>query len=199
MERKKSALELLNSKKPPTKAVINPSAQFTTLCTSDNLTGARAALVCGLFALDSSLCTQDKAILELMFISGCRISEALSICSNDILKNGSIRLKGSKKSSDRIISIVLYRTFWLSNRTDIRNLFYSFNRFYYYRLFKKHGLSFLIPGKLNMNVTHSLRQLYIESMNEGNISNELIKTTIGHKSINSQEYYKLNGKKKAKK
>ena len=199
MERKKSALELLNNKKPRVNSVINPSAQYTTLYAANNLTAERSNLICTYIAPESNLSELEKAIIELMFVSGCRISEAISINSNDILKNGSIKLKGSKGSNDRIITVILYRNFWLRNKLFIKSILQPFTRFYFYRLFRKIGLTFHMSGKCNANVTHSLRQLYIESMNEGNISNELIKNSIGHKSINSQEYYKLNKEKKAKK
>ncbi len=199
MKKNESVFTKLNSNKPIINAEPISSAQYTTLCSDASQTTARSNIVCTYIAPDSKLSELEKAIIELMFLSGCRISEALGIDSNAILRNGSIQIKGSKGSSDRIISVILYRDFWLRNKLFIKSVLQPFSRFYFYRLFKQLGLSYHMYGKYNMNVTHSLRQLYIESMNEGAVSNELIRNSIGHKSINSQEYYKLNGKKKAKK
>ena len=172
------------------KSVPNLCAQSTTLCEVPDALQSHINKVEALLCSSSNLSILEKAIIELLYNSGCRISEILSIKSNSITRSGQIFIKGSKKSSDRVIQSVLFRRFWIDNKLSIQNLLSNYNRFYFYRLFKNNGLAISFESKKNKSVTHSFRHLYINSLADSNISNLNIQSAIGHKSIKSQEFYK---------
>lgn len=172
-----------------TNAVSKPPAQYTTLWQAAGNLAARNSIVVDLLTKPNELSALDQAVVEVMFLSGCRISQAIGIKPNQINVNGSIKIIGSKKSSDTIVFPVYSRNFWINNKSNIDSLLCLYSRFYFYRLFKKKGLVYKLNGKQNLNVTHSLRQLFIDSLAHSNIEPELIKKSVGHKSIKSQDFY----------
>lgn len=187
--KKKERLIKKNIVQDAFRSVQKPSAQYTILCDSSMDEVVRSNEVVELLTTDNSVSVLEKAVIELMFISGCRISQAISIKSSDISVSGKIRIKGSKGSDDIIAFPTMFRDFWTCNKNFISSVFIGYNRFYFYRLFKKKGLIKKLEHKINWNVTHSLRQLYIESLKNSEFDDELIKKSIGHKSIKSQEFY----------
>lgn len=173
-----------------TKSESNSNAQYSVLLTGNSQAEQRFNAVVHLLEHNSTLAVEVKAVIELMLYSGCRISQALSITSTDILLNGTIRIRGNKRSDDVITRCILFKEFWINNRIYINSILSNYNRFFFYRLFKKYGITFKLPHKTNYNVTHSLRQLFIDSLNVNDVSCELIKKSVGHKNVKSQEYYK---------
>ena len=187
---KQAKNNLINNILQGHKAVKNSPAQYTTLCATGSEQAQRFEALEFLVNNDSELSIEVRAVIELMLLSGCRISQAISVTSKQILNNGAIRIIGSKGSNDKIIFVHKFKSFWLRNKQNISNLLSVYSRFYFYRLFVKKGIFITLPGKINKNVTHSVRQLFIESLQTNEIDNELIKETVGHKNIKSQEFYK---------
>lgn len=135
-----------------------------------------------------------EAITILMIDNGLRISEALSIRIEDVLPSFEIIIKGKKGSSNRIIPIRYNLKYWeniLSN-PDFQICHYS--RWSFYRYFKKKGLYERIVGHKNNSVTHSARHAKVRMLQAEGVDRSTRANYIGHKNINSQEYYERKKK-----
>lgn len=142
-----------------------------------------------MLSVNSELDLVDKSVIELMFLNGLRVSEVLSISSNDIMLNGMIKIKGLKGSNNRMVVSQLFNEFW---QNSIRNGFVLKDvrsRYYYHRLFIKKGIYYKATATEKRIVTHTYRHLFIRLMNNNNIGLNEIKQLIGHKSITSTLHY----------
>lgn len=162
------------------------SVELCTLCREDERIMNATRVLLG---EKSDLDLIDKAVIEVLFLNGLRISEVLSISSNDVMSNGLIRIKGLKGSDDRYIHTQLYSHFWVNAvrkgfvLNDVRS------RYYYHRLFVKKGIYYKATKEEKRIVTHVYRHLYVRMMKNDNIKLNEIKNIIGHKSINSTLHY----------
>jgi len=168
------------------------SAQNTELCESWSkakpLISVNKLLTCA----SSGLSVFDRAVLELQFLYGARISEVLSIKPSDISPNGHIKLTGSKGSDNRIVYAIMFKDFWEGMRINGWCIPTSYNRFYFYRLYKKKGLYLIFGNNVKNSVTHSLRYGYLISLLEQNLELDEIRHILGHKSIQSTIHYVEN-------
>lgn len=130
-----------------------------------------------------------SAVAELLWLNGARITEVLNIKGSDISSQGNIKIKGLKSSNDRILRTSEHRNFWLGMRNFTNNLGSVYSRFYFYREFKKRGISLNFHGYKNQAVTHAPRHLLIADLQTIDIELTTTKQTIGHKSIKSTEHY----------
>lgn len=130
-----------------------------------------------------------KAIAEIMLISGCRVSEALGIKTNSILANGQILLQGLKGSESRLVTPILYNEFWNNFSQDHSSIPAYYSRFFFYRLFKKYGISAQLSANSRSSVTHVLRYIYISNLLESGVDLVAIQNIIGHKSYKSTLHY----------
>ena len=173
----------------PIKPVLTSSAQIVTLCpVGAQVPTGLQALVIRVFS-NTSLSESDKAVIEIMYNYGLRISEVLSINSSCINNRNQILVKGLKGSNNRLVVPVLYADYWKKVKMYNIDLHSSPGRFYYYRLFKKLGFSSLSAGNQKKSVTHSFRHNFVTEIvkETGNI--ETAKELIGHKNSNSTKYY----------
>lgn len=175
--------------KRPNNSVLSPSAQITALCELPGVNDLVANITRLLAAGNNSLTSYEKAILELQFLYGLRISEVLNITYSDIKYNGSILVKGLKGSNDRIVVPVKFMVYWINFKKHKLVISKSFNRFYFYRLYKKKGVYDSLFSKSNKSVTHIMRYNYIIQLIKTGENIEQIQQLIGHKSINSTIYY----------
>lgn len=170
-------------------SVPTPTAQTTTPCVNiqselNNLTTAASR-----FFADSKVGDVEKAVTWLMFQEGLRISEAIDIQPSDVLSNNSILIRAKKKSENKIIFPGRYSEFWKNYKTSKVAINETYNRFYFYRLFKKHSLYLIIKNNQHIAVTHSFRHLLIRQLQNDNIDRELRAKKIGHKNPKNQLYY----------
>jgi site-specific recombinase XerD len=133
--------------------------------------------------------TTDAALIELLLIGGLRISEALSITIFNITGDGRIKIAGLKGSNTRIVSPMLYVSYFLYCKKVKRDPFEGRSRFYYYRLFKKLGLVKYFGEYRRSAVTHSIRHQVIADLYKNGATMQEIQQFIGHKSIKSTEHY----------
>lgn len=178
------------------KSVLTPSAQIAELFQFRNLQGINETVQRLLSNVNSGLSITEKAIIELQFLYGIRITEALRITPSDINSSGQIRIRGIKGSNDRIVYPVKFSYFWLSVKENNFFIPSSYNRFYFYRLYRKKGIYFLNESNKKESVTHALRYLYISSLIQQGLDQEQIRNLIGHKSIKSTIHYVDNLRKK---
>lgn len=129
------------------------------------------------------------AVLEILFINGCRISEAIDITGAHITKDGKILSATKKGSNQRILVSVIWSRYWQSLQGMKERISDIYDRYWFYRQLKKYGVYMDAPNSTKKAVTHSLRHLYIKNTKNINISNETISREVGHKSKKSITYY----------
>lgn len=138
---------------------------------------------------------QLRRFIYLQSISGARVSELLNISSSDIISPTILRIKGLKRSSDRLLHIDRYCDYFGFCKLNQIQPFASLDRFYIYREYKKLGfvVSFLDSNK--KAVTHSFRYRYIKKLKDNNVEISLIQKEIGHKTQKTTENYEQKSRK----
>lgn len=173
----------------PVKSVLTPNAQTTTLCAADSV-----QVTAVMSALTKLLASPDipgrlKAGISLMFQEGLRVSELLRIRGTDVKRNLAIVIRASKGSENRLVHPVSFRQEWQRFQGSAISIGDDYDRFFVYRLFKSYNIQLDHVSGQNRSVTHSLRYLYIRQLSADKVDLELIQKSIGHKSINSTNYY----------
>jgi integrase len=136
-----------------------------------------------------SYCQDIEIIYVLQFTYGLRISEVLGILAKNISKRGTIVIRGTKGSFDKIVDLPEFYTFFKKHKNNGTAPFYYYSRWFVYRTYKKLAINFGIKyGTLNA-VTHQFR--YMKARDTMSISNdmELTQRTMGHKNIKSTKHY----------
>lgn len=171
------------------KSVVIPTAPYDSPC------DVNSATVPGGFDFDTlvirncSLPDVVKAVVELQYRFGLRITECLNFTSSDIMADGSIRIRGLKGSSDRVVKPVTYAKLWVTCFLPLLPLHTTFSRFYFYRIYKAQGWSGKFCNSGLNSVTHYFRHMKaLELLNKFN-DIELTARELGHKSLKSTEYY----------
>jgi len=175
-----------------TKSVSSPLAPIAELCEDWNEVIVPIDVSSLLSNSKSDLTSFDRAVLELQFLYGLRISEVLNITPSDISPQGLIKIRGLKGSESRIIYAVMFKAFWQLMRVNNWMIPKSYNRFYFYRLYKKKGIYEVFGNNSKKSVTHFLRYNYLLSLLQQNMKIEEIQLILGHKSIRSTIHYVEN-------
>lgn len=171
------------------KSVSNTNALTNTLC--DTVRGQLGSLEWSERIYED----MSKESLELAYLfyfqfeSGCRISEIISISHEDILRDGSVKIRGKKNSNDRIINCSKSASWLIYAKKIKRNPFGTFNRFFIHRFYKKFGVIFYSENSRKASTTHALRQLKAEAIREVDNSNELISKSLGQKNPENAKFY----------
>ena len=130
-----------------------------------------------------------KAVVELQFLYGLRISEVLNIERSDVSKTGYIRVKGLKHSNSRIVRPVNYLHFWQNDGSHLLPLCKTYSRFYFYRKYKQLGLSMKYEGRSNNSVTHLFRHEVVQDLQRSFNESSTTQKFIGHKNIKNTKRY----------
>lgn len=173
----------------PIKSVQGCSAQTVTLCPTNSQVPEPLHARVQEVLRNSNISETDKAVIEIMYNFGLRISEVLAISSKSINNRNQILIRGMKGSSDRLITPVLYSSYWLKVKTCNLQDHSLRGRFYYYRLFKKLGFISLAAGNKKNSVTHSFRHNFVTEIMKETDNIETARELIGHKNSNSTKYY----------
>lgn len=192
--RKANVLEATKTREKGLKSVLGSSAQTTALCAPGTGRETEYQAAVSRFLIDSTQPVALRALVELMQISGCRISQALSITRLNISKYGRITLKGAKGGVDVIASPVMYKSFFIDFALGLNCGFVDYDRFYVYRVFRRCGLWLAGFTSEKKAVTHSFRHALVNDISSTTVSSEGIAAVLGHKSLKSQVYY-VNKKK----
>jgi len=172
-----------------TKSVSKPIAQTTTLCDRVNVLDTITSNLEAAIYSDSSIPNSLKCLIEILSTSGCRVSQALQIKGSQISLSGRILIKAVKGGNDTIIQISKYKSFLISQRTNNNEIFDIYNRFFVYRFLKKKGIFFKFQNSSKTSVTHFFRHALAVDVNNLSHNANLIASSLGHKSLNSQKYY----------
>lgn len=153
---------------------------------------------------------RNKAMLELMYGSGLRVSELISLTMRNIdLENDIVRCLG-KGSKERIVPINDYSMYYLKLYIDKRNLF-LINGFNDYLFLNNHGKQItrqgffknlkkiLLEKGIKKNVTpHTLRHSFATHMLSGGADLRSIQILLGHSDISTTKIYTHISKEKIK-
>ena len=153
---------------------------------------------------------RNKAMLELMYGSGLRVSELISLTMRNIdLENDIVRCLG-KGSKERIVPINDYSMYYLKLYIDKRNLF-LINGFNDYLFLNNHGKQMtrqgffknlkkiLLEKGIKKNVTpHTLRHSFATHMLSGGADLRSIQILLGHSDISTTKIYTHISKEKIK-
>ena len=182
----------------PIKPVLTSSAQTATLCPQglEEPTGLNAIVEQVL--RNSNVSETDKAVIELMYNYGLRISEVLAINSKSINSRNQIIIKGLKGSNNRLITPISYTNYWKKVKEYNCQDHTTNGRFYYYRLFRKLGFISHSAGNKKNSVTHSFRHNFVTEIMKETDNIEVAKELIGHKNLNSTKYYDDEQRKQSK-
>lgn len=144
---------------------------------------------------------RNKAMLELLYGTGLRISELISITLNDIdLINCTVRCMGKGKK-ERIIPINEYIIVYLEKYLNVRNQLVKENNFKelflnnhgkpitrqgFFKILKK----LLMQKNLNTNVSpHTLRHSFATHLLENGADLRMIQEMLGHSDISTTRIY----------
>lgn len=171
------------------KSVVTPSAQSSSPCAL----GSVNALPGFDYATDvlhnDRLPVVIKAVVELQYRYGLRISEVLQIGQFEVAASGRILIRSKKGSDDRIVLPVDYMHFWTHEAYNLLPLISRFSRFYFYREYRKLGwFSHFGSSQVN-SVTHYFRHLHGLTVTQEFNDVGITQRELGHKSINSTHYY----------
>ncbi|MBA7564635.1 Tyrosine recombinase XerD [subsurface metagenome] len=175
---------------------VIPSKQTPGLYRTRNDAGKLADQVMSFFKKNTSEPDYVKAIIELLFLYGLRISEAIAITHIDISAAGVIRVKGQKGSNDRFVRPISYSHLWAFIRDCQVSYQGVYSRQYFYRLLKKYGFFSYYGGNVNMSVTHMFRHEFARDLMSCFREIETVQKGLGQKSKKSTEYYVGGSKKK---
>ena len=176
-------------RKRPYSPVLNPPAQTARLCairSKSNVIGTSARDV---YNLPQSLSRIDSSVIEFMHATGCRISEVLNIKPTDIAQNGVIKLSAVKGSNDRLVNAGPYNLLFYRGNLALPLISNGYNRFYFYRLFKKLGLYAQIGNREKNSVTHYFRHSMAASLQSANFDEKETALMLGHKKASNSNIY----------
>lgn len=143
--------------------------------------------------LDSMIADNiDKNIVAgvgLMFSAGLRISSLLMIDHTCISSNLVITIKQKKGSNTIYAQPIYYREVWRSIYENKLSPFALYDRFFFYRLFKRYDLVLKNGAGRNDSVTHAPRKYLANELYSAENDMQVAKEALGHKSISSTKYY----------
>ena len=130
-----------------------------------------------------------RAYVSLHYYSGARISDLLAVDFTCISRNLNISILQGKQSQALTVQPVHYRDFWIRVRDNELKPMELYNRFYFYRIYKRFGITVSRPKGRNNLVTHAFRKHLADDMQQldGNIKRA--QGALGHRSVNSTKHY----------
>lgn len=143
--------------------------------------------------LEDGISENIVAYVALHAQSGCRISDLLAVDYRSISKHLNISILQGKGSMALVIQPLYFRDYWQIVRDAKLTPMASFNRFYFYRLYKKYGIVSHSPGSVNNSVTHAFRFKLAQDIQSIDNNKDRVQGALGHKSKKStQHYYNSN-------
>jgi site-specific recombinase XerD len=175
--------------KLPFRSLPNPSEQYTVLLPGGNVDFNKSNTFLSELHVKPGLTVSDKAVIELMYLYGLRISEVINIKASQISPTGHIFVQALKGGKTRIILSLKYQSFWNAARLGLLPLSKIYSRNYYYRLFKKHGYNQKFGDNNNFSVTHYFRHRLVQDLRKHGFSDRAIGAFLAHSSGKSIDHY----------
>ena len=130
-----------------------------------------------------------RAYVSLHYYSGARISDLLQVDYTSISSRLNVSILQGKGSQALVIQPVHYREFWVRVRDNRLTPMQHYNRFYFYRLYRRFGIIISRGNNKNNLVTHAFRKELAGDLYalDGNIKRA--QGALGHRSSKSTEHY----------
>lgn len=172
------------------KSILNPSAQSTKLCATSKEEELNTRAVQVITDGANLLGNDMRFLIDVMQVSGCRVSEILNVTWRDIGYDASVYIAGLKGSESKIVKVSYTRDIAIAFRKNKINPFAGVSRFYVYRLFKKLNLILTTEKGDKNKVTHSFRHCNarIQELSGFNLADT--QKYLGQRSINSTKHYR---------
>lgn len=170
-------------------SVSTSSAQTNKLLQVNNDSNNEYSKIISKVLGNQYLSVDFKFLIWIMLHTGCRVSEALHINSNDVNENWFVKITGSKGSHSRIKLIPPFPLFYPKLQIDNILLFQGISRFYVYRQLKDMGIYKKFNNNKNQSVTHYFRHIYAENLKSVDKNNDASSREIGHRSRKNISYY----------
>lgn len=129
-------------------------------------------------------------ILKIQLATACRISEILKIEGKDILNKNSVIIRASKGGRDIIIFVEGIEKELESCKQRGGKLIQVWNYYSIRRKYASEGIAVRLNGRKNYAITHVFRYALAEDARELKEHQEALATTLKHRSIKTQKYYK---------
>jgi len=137
----------------------------------------------------SDITVNDKAVIELSFMGGFRISSILRLSGKNVKSDGSLYIEQDKGSMSLTYTSFYCREFWFDVKKYNYRPFEGLSRYYYHRLFVKLGINKRFEGNSKQSVTHVGRHLKGLSYKNDNLTDRDKAKILGHKNIENLKYY----------
>lgn len=130
-----------------------------------------------------------RHFILLMFDFGLRINDMRKIRREDITSSGIIIVKQSKGSLPLTCRVNMSDEFWCGYRSGYYDAIALFSYSFFYKLFKRYGLSIYNGIDSNASVTHVARKLLAQEIYT--VDNDIVSvaSALGHKKTSSSLYY----------
>lgn len=171
------------------KSVSGASAQNTTLCGEVEALNELSMQRVEALIRNSRLGKEMRALIEILMLNGCRVSEVINISFADIITENTIRLKGLKGSSDRIVYVSENSGYIELSKKYSFDPFKHISRYQVYRVLKNNGLQEIFGDNKRFSTTHIFRHLFVKSMLAKGVRIEDVQRIIGHKKLENTLIY----------
>ena len=170
-------------------SVLNRDALTPTLCSDSYppMGGSSAAEVVAQVLRQRS--PMDAIIVDLLMVSGCRVSEVCKIRREDLLDDRRVFVHGLKGSLNRVCVLVYSPSFAALTGGDWWSWENKLNRFYVYRMCREFGIYSQVMGNRRAAVSHYGRHALIARLGDQGWSEKEIADIIGHKTPRSTVWY----------
>lgn len=135
------------------------------------------------------------AYVVLHFQSGCRISDLLNVDYTAISNNLNISILQGKGSLPLTVQPIYHREFWQQVKRLKLKPMEPYNRFFFYRLYKRYGIVIEKGANKNAYVTHAFRKNLADDLNRIDNNELRAQGALGHRSKSSTKRYLLNNNK----
>lgn len=130
-----------------------------------------------------------RAYTALHWQSGARISDLLKVDYSCISNSLYISISQSKQSNALTVQPVHFREFWKQVRDLKLTPMLHYNRFYFYRLYQRYGITDKKRNAINNSVTHAFRKNIAKDLYNLDENKERVTSALGHRSKRSADYY----------
>lgn len=171
------------------KSDLAPTTQIAKVLLAGGDLAGELKFVAGVFESLKKSNLRYYMICRILFLTGSRISEVLSLKCSSVDPSGAILIKGAKGGKSKVFQDTEVSQFLIKMRGCEGLVFYGITRFHIYRCLKQFGFKYKSEGKENYKVTHYFRHLYTKRMRAMGADKETIKTELKHNSNRSQSSY----------
>lgn len=125
----------------------------------------------------------------MLVVSGCRVSELLSLSFSDVINYHQVIIRGKKGSNSREFSVLPYVDYFKLYRGSPLLIFRAFNYAFVRRAFIRHNIGFVDKNSKNKKITHAPRHQKISQLYKSINELSVVQEVIGHKSQKSTAHY----------